>query len=925
MKSSLQLISILCFSVLNVSIIDAQSYKHPGLLNTKEELDFIKSKVNANTQPWKGGWDAMMVSKDIWRTGGTVASLSYSYKAYETIIANKDAVGEDGSRNQSLHDFASAYSHALQWYIKGNQANADKAIAILNAWSYKLKTIEGYDSPLHAAWLTSAVWAAEILRHTNSGWKSADIAQFTSMLDNIIWPKIKNGSGNNSNWECSMITTMIAIAIFEDDKAKMDVGIAKFKTRLPVAFKGDGKGQETCRDLAHMAMGLNALVTAAEQAWHQGIDLYSLESNRLLVASEYHAKLMLGKIPPPCTLKEQFRVPTYEMVMNHYVNRKGIAMPFSEELVVKNPSWLDTEARRAEKYKLFFGWGTLTHHDLPTGGTPPPSNQNPVASITSPANNAAFLQGETVVFKINATDLDGTISKVELYNGATKIGENNTSPYEISWTNVQTGSYSITAKATDNGNATGISSAISIVVNNPNSTTQNIALNKPVTSDSQLSSTYPASNAVDGNNSDNASRWISANTVWPHWLEVDLQGTYEIEQIKFWVGYNGYTNGIGYNFEYWNGTAWVKIIDKPTNTNAIVNETFTKVTTTKVRLNGLSGSDNILRLYEIEVYGTPVSSNILPTVAITSPASGASFNIGSTISITANASDSDGSISKVEFYSGSQLLGEDNTTTYTFNWSNFLAGSYTLYAKAYDNAGGTKTSAGVSVTINENTVVTPNLALLKPVTASAEPESQNPAENVVDGNSSSNWTAQNYPQYIEVDLLDVFDVNKIEIMPYNNRAYQFKVEGKYDTASSFQTLIDATANTEGGMVISKSFSKQPVQYVRLTITGCTGSSCSSKNWINLSEFMVYGDTIPELPTGQKRISNATLAIYPNPCNDKLNVTINNTEKNNYCIKNLNGLSVAEGRLKDGSIDVSSLKKGFYFLIMDGSIVKFIKQ
>src|SRR5207253_3197586 len=60
--------------------------------------------------------------------------------------------------------------------------------------------------------------------------------------------------------------------------------------------------------------------------------------------------------------------------------------------------------------------------------------------------------------------------------------------------------------------------------------------------------------------------------------------------------------------------------------------------------------------------------NAAPTVAITSPANGATFGAPATVLITADANDSDGTVTKVEFYSGATKLGEDTTAPYNFNW-----------------------------------------------------------------------------------------------------------------------------------------------------------------------------------------------------------------------------------------------------------------
>jgi hypothetical protein len=92
-----------------------------------------------------------------------------------------------------------------------------------------------------------------------------------------------------------------------------------------------------------------------------------------------------------------------------------------------------------------------------------------------------------------------------------------------------------------------------------------------------------------------------------------------------------------------------------------------------------------------------------PTVSITSPASGAAFTAPASIPITASASESGGTISKVEFFNGSTLLGTATSGPYTFTWSSVPAGTYSLTAEAFDANGNTATSSAVSVTVNPAT------------------------------------------------------------------------------------------------------------------------------------------------------------------------------------------------------------------------------
>lgn len=106
---------------------------------------------------------------------------------------------------------------------------------------------------------------------------------------------------------------------------------------------------------------------------------------------------------------------------------------------------------------------------FPATATPPPEPENPnqpptvqLASVSVPSPSPA-----TISLSATATDTDGTIAKVEFYNGSTKLGEDTSSPYTYQWSNVVAGTYSVTARATDNKGATTTSTARSFTVNQP--------------------------------------------------------------------------------------------------------------------------------------------------------------------------------------------------------------------------------------------------------------------------------------------------------------------------------------------------------------------------------------------------------------------------------------------------------------------------
>jgi GH35 family endo-1,4-beta-xylanase/predicted nucleic acid-binding Zn-ribbon protein len=92
---------------------------------------------------------------------------------------------------------------------------------------------------------------------------------------------------------------------------------------------------------------------------------------------------------------------------------------------------------------------------------------NPTVSLTAPLNNAAYTTLEDIILTATASDPNGTISKVEFFNGTERIGEDVSSPYSFTWSTAPVGSYSITAKATDNSGNTATSTAVTIRVNVP--------------------------------------------------------------------------------------------------------------------------------------------------------------------------------------------------------------------------------------------------------------------------------------------------------------------------------------------------------------------------------------------------------------------------------------------------------------------------
>ena len=277
----------------------------------------------------------------------------------------------------------------------------------------------------------------------------------------------------------------------------------------------------------------------------------------------------------------------------------------------------------------------------------------PTVSLSSPANNASFTAGANVTLQANANDSDGSVAKVEFFAGATLLGAATGSPYSFTWTAVPAGNYSLTAKATDNQGATATSVAVSITVN-PANVSPSVTIISPT----------------------NGAVLIAPATFTVQAIASDSDGS--VAQVQFFNG----TISLGIE------TSSSSPYSASANNLAAGPYTLSAVATDNLGATA-TNSVNI-------VVDAP------PSVTITSPTNSATFTAPADITITATASDSDGSISKVEFFEGVIRLGETTNAPYSTVWSNVASGSYLITAKATDDGGAVGTSIPVSITVNSN-------------------------------------------------------------------------------------------------------------------------------------------------------------------------------------------------------------------------------
>jgi beta-glucanase (GH16 family) len=81
-------------------------------------------------------------------------------------------------------------------------------------------------------------------------------------------------------------------------------------------------------------------------------------------------------------------------------------------------------------------------------------NIPPTVAITSPVNGSNFSSPATIVIEANASDSDGSIDKVEFYNGSSLLSTDTSVPYAYTLSGLGVGTYNLRAVAYDNELAT---------------------------------------------------------------------------------------------------------------------------------------------------------------------------------------------------------------------------------------------------------------------------------------------------------------------------------------------------------------------------------------------------------------------------------------------------------------------------------------
>lgn len=279
------------------------------------------------------------------------------------------------------------------------------------------------------------------------------------------------------------------------------------------------------------------------------------------------------------------------------------------------------------------------------------ANAAPSVAITAPTNNASFTAPAAFTLTADATDTDGSIARVEFYQGSIKLGQDTTAPFEQSVSGLLVGSYAFSAIAVDNSGATALSSIVNV----------GVLASVPPT----VSITAPAAAAsFDA---------LAAITITAD--AADADGS--VALVEFFNGATKLGEDATAPYSY----DWPGVISGNYSLTAKATDNAATTATSAAVAISVTNTDNTA-----------------PTVSITSPSNNAAVAPAVPLTLNATASDTDGFVSKVEFFDGATLLGEDTTAPYSFTVASLAAGAHTFTAKATDNDAGTTTSSIVNVT-----------------------------------------------------------------------------------------------------------------------------------------------------------------------------------------------------------------------------------
>ncbi len=242
---------------------------------------------------------------------------------------------------------------------------------------------------------------------------------------------------------------------------------------LEVMPEDHPKRAELIRILKNLITGLSNVQDEATGLWYQIVDKGDrpdnwLESSCSCMYSYFTARAVYKGYIDSSYL--DMAVKAYQGILQHkfYIGTDGLAnlKDISQGTSVSDDYYYYINRSRNTNDLHGLAAFVMMCWQMDQGGADTNINIPPVVNITSPAESASFWTASDITISATAYDLDGAIDHVAFYEDDTLLFTDDKSPYEFTWENVPNGIYTLTAHATDDSNATAISTPIHISVSN---------------------------------------------------------------------------------------------------------------------------------------------------------------------------------------------------------------------------------------------------------------------------------------------------------------------------------------------------------------------------------------------------------------------------------------------------------------------------
>ena len=332
---------------------------------------------------------------------------------------------------------------------------------------------------------------------------------------------------------------------------------------------------------------------------------------------------------------------------------------------------------------------------------------NTVPSCALTVSKTAIAQAENVLFTATPSDTDGEIVSVSFYANDEKVGTVNSAPYEYNWSNKRAGNFNVFAVATDNTSLNGFSDTL-IIESTPTTTGVILYENfesgltewKVSTSaggnDWQLwGGGYNATASVHRNNT-KSNFLVHANSYFYAAANYQVEIMAKTKRVNTYYLQAGLIIGTD---TVWSSNSNVVGLTHSNHqlTIAVPTAGYRQLIVRAIKA-GTTTSEEIW-VDDIVVKGPGGESNLPPVLKFLSPAKSSELALNTPVVVSVSAYDLMGTVSKVDFYIESELIGTVTTEPYTINWTPTYSGAFNLKAVCTDN-NGAETVAAISTFVN---------------------------------------------------------------------------------------------------------------------------------------------------------------------------------------------------------------------------------